>query len=499
MIAASVVVEDPTTCRELPYSTREQSTPVACEAHSPFVSPMPGWEAFRDTKVLQIEFAPTLPGTFETRARFEVRWSDGSMTVREAKVIGSARNLNDPPKQHPRQVEPRSVHVDKPARVDRSEVNKVAPVDRSELEHERTSAKDAATTIASRQLIGVNDARSNEHSYEQEAPPGPWWSDLANIAVSMGIAGIAGAVANALAGNIAHEIAALTSGSSELADKAVKALKDTSWMIKEGMKSSGKSAIASFGTPSSKPKKHSEPTKFSNDSRTDFYGRQTKLLELVRETNQTLVTELAYELEPHLASTPQAAIATMKHVRNALQSQTKDAATTQQLHTETQWVAGLAQARLGHGTYETGDESVHHSLLMGPRNGRSRDGVLTIKATRLDKDFDQEPKLQVYWASIDGVAQPIADHLRDMNLKDIPIPMMFEIGGTMSARITRDEGGVVRITGKSDRGDAFPVRGDSEAQNIRAAQLLVDEVLKRSLADWNIPPIATNDAHGKHK
>ena len=152
-----------------------------------------------------------------------------------------------------------------------------------------------------------------------------------------------------------------------------------------------------------------------------------------------------------------------------------------------------ATHRNGHAVSKAPDGSkVNHSLLKGARNGRSRDGVLTLRVYRLDSDLDGVPRVQVTAASLHGISQAIADGLREQNLRDVPLPIMLDVQGTMKARITRDEAGVVRVTAIRDRGDAPPYNGDPEAQNVLHGQRLLDVVLGQPLAAWGVTRITTD-------
>jgi hypothetical protein len=487
MMAASVYVDPQVGCHDLGISSNEDVTHASCEYQStPFFSPMPGWEAFASSKVLQIGFAPKKPGQFTALAKFEIRWSDGSVTVRETRVVGSARNLNDPPRRRPMEQHTKSVSAPAVSKEDRSLVNQVTPAALTELTHQANLASNAAASVAAKQIKGVTDAERFQKSFKREVPPGPWWADLAKIAVSMGIAGIAGALANRLGKRIIDEV-------SDVMEVDPKSLKDANWLkgvtdsVKEGLKSTGKGVIEAHSSSGSKG--HPE----------EFFQHQTTMLDRVQDKNRALIEETRYNLEPHLAVDPRGAVKVMAAVGKALGEVSDNAAETQQLQTETQWVAGLAQSTNGHGTYPDpkDHEKTHHTLLMGPRNGRSRDGVLTIRVHRLDSNLEGTPQLQVIAASLHGVAQPIADHLRTMRLAEIPIPIMLDMSGTMKARITRDEGGVVRVTGKADRGGSFPDAIDPEVQNIRVGQLVLDAVLEKSLSAWNVSRVTTDDANGK--
>jgi hypothetical protein len=76
----------------------------------------------------------------------------------------------------------------------------------------------------------------------------------------------------------------------------------------------------------------------------------------------------------------------------------------------------------------------------------------------------------------------------------IPVRLNVE-AGNRSATLTRDEVGRVRATGQLPIGDQ--VGEMAEADMIRAGTALFDRVLSRSLGDWGIPEITSNDATGR--
>jgi hypothetical protein len=148
------------------------------------------------------------------------------------------------------------------------------------------------------------------------------------------------------------------------------------------------------------------------------------------------------------------------------------AAPEQQQHAEWQWASLLGRSSLGSDTVAVGGEERETTLFSGPIGGReihAGHGVLTIRA-----GAGEHPSVE--GARIAGVSRDIANHLHIQDLRNAPIPIRLIINNNQI--ITRDEVGRVRTIA--------PTR-ELESQWHRDAQIAMDHVLSRTLAQWGVP------------
>jgi hypothetical protein len=471
-------------------------SPVDCTTtDTPFSS---SWKTPQDLdlpRMLKVKFDPKRLGIYGGLLRF-VAMFGSRLEEHHVRLTGRARRIDDPPPARAPLPGEERLDVSSNAKIapaDRSNLDQVKPGLLSELNHEATLAMNAAEKLADQQNVGVLNAERNQQSYVKAVDSGPWWMALVEIALSIGIAGVAGSVGRAL---LNHLEAKATPIGGKLADAARVPITGVADAVKDGIKNAGRLAIsgaktlkasAEFGDSS--PDRL--PTPYSSDGRVEFFAQQSAVLVDVAGRNRDVIEQTRYALEPHLATNPGEAVRTMQKVNTAIRENHQEAIIRQQFATETEWVAGLARSRNGQAVATTRDgEEVGYTMMNIARLGRGRDGILTI-AVKLSEPDDANPDggLRVRSASIHGVSQAIADHLRLLDLRRYPIPIMIELGGKRSARITRDEAGIVRVSASFGP--------ESEAYNVREATRIFERVLARPLVAWEVGPIKTDDAKGE--
>jgi hypothetical protein len=91
-----------------------------------------------------------------------------------------------------------------------------------------------------------------------------------------------------------------------------------------------------------------------------------------------------------------------------------------------------------------------------------------------------------------GISQEIAERLRTTDLGAAGIPLRIIMQG-QPALITRDEIGNARVNGYLHTLDG---RNSSEAHAHKGARMIVNKILSKTLDEWGIHSIKTNDATG---
>ena len=175
----------------------------------------------------------------------------------------------------------------------------------------------------------------------------------------------------------------------------------------------------------------------------------------------------------------------------------------------TQWVDFVAQGK--HGTAKAGakavtkldelhaqmPEGVSGSMWATWLNSAAGKGVLEITV-----DVDDDLHIKVDGARLDGVSRLIGDRLLKMDFRAAGVPVRLNVTNTGYRRlkaprdvITVDEAGNVRTGGPRQYEKNTENEGDAhgEAQNIQGATHIVDKVLAKTLSQWGISHVESDD------
>jgi hypothetical protein len=480
--------------------------------------------SFAAPPVLRVRFAAQGPGALTTRLQYAIRWTDGHLEHGTVVVRARACDLVDAPS---RPLDDRPSPIEVPAGPGAIPEPASAQPTSASLDDAAAEARDAAASIAASQALGVDVARLDSRAFKRQVTPGPWWAALAEIALSAGIAGIAGVIAKHVGARLKEIVASSATKVAEslpdaakvvaieapgaasraafqkaAADYLVAGITDS---VKDGLKNAGKRAIAGRSKPSVRPQAV-DPTRHSSNDVTNFWADQTAMLNDVHDHNRAIITDITRQLRPIAATNPSQAAAALEAVADALRATKKSAEQTQALASTTQWIAGIAQS--SHGTEKVvvpSGEARTVTSLAGERADLHRgkpDGVLRI-AVEIPPHMRELSAIQVAVkrARLLGVSQESADRLVGVPLVNVGVPMLIDVrtvGGETVATITRDEVGRVRIDGMLPLGDTAGSPW-SEATHARAASQLVDIVLSKDLASyWELDEIETNDASGRN-
>ncbi|MBL0215772.1 MAG: hypothetical protein IPQ07_18065 [Myxococcales bacterium] len=429
---------------------------------------------------LRIRFRPTIPGSASALVTIRIYWSDGGYTDRAVVVTGRGRAIDAVP--HPNQVDRDRSPTDAPTPTT-SDLEPAADLGAATL-----LASNNAATLAADQAQGVLLAQAEAKSFQEAATPPGWWAVLAEIAISMGIAAVAGLAAKSIAQRLTGKLI------GELDPKVIRDSKVFTGLsdgVKEGMKTFGKRQAQPLLPKGSKPG-HPDPAgsgRFSSNPTIDFWQTQTKLTNDVATHNRNLIRTTRDKV---LGESPNIATRAMQELAAGFaDARDGDAVIkAQAFASETQWISGIAQASHGHATATdhekqidvTDTQHVGHSLHFQKVNG-----LLRIAATR-----GSDGRVVVTGAKMTGIAQEIADRMWGYPLLHVPLPVMIELEtADRSEALTRDEAGRIRI----DRGPLDA--DDGEVQRIQDATQVFAAVLSKSLADWGLPEVKTDDATGR--
>jgi len=463
-----------------------------------------------DQRPVKVRFAPTAEQRdYSASLRIQAVWPDGQLALRVVPITARARPLEEIPTNGPnavgRRAEAAQEARDRLARIEDQAVE--ASADRDErpvpagakrkFDRATRDAEIAAEALAAAQLAGVRLAERESASYQRVPSPlgFDWWS-LVEVALSIGLAGVAGVVAKAFASEL---VKGVTGAESVRDSKAVIGIADA---MKDAIKSAGKAAMrAHTPSPASASPTPASGT-FSENPTINFFSAQESILLDAGKHNAQGVSERAYYLEPLLTSSPDAAVATMRAVGASLQNAASSAEiiTAQALATESQWVTLIARQALGEVTvkdYNRGViEDVHVTDLASARP-TSPDSMPSTKDGVLDILMDFSPP-KVVGARVTGISAEVARRFFGVSPAVLGVPIRLILGGKTDHPlvITRDEAGRVRLSGDKqllssvEGHDGSPLT--SEEQAVGTATLLMESVIGRPLK----VPIGNDDATG---
>jgi hypothetical protein len=292
---------------------------------------------------------------------------------------------------------------------------------------------------------------------------------LADVALAMGVGGIAGAVGKALAGKLLEKFTA-----AKPADHALNALTDT---IKDGIKTGAKGAVASASSRGGGLSHYEH-----------FFEDQTLALSVVAHRNSVAVNKAEAWLEDLESANPAFARKAMRDIADSIETHAQTARLEQRYATLAQWMSGLARIDSGTrqaGTLEHGDPALATDsgrALVGQHLDKKHAyfgepvtrGMLRLDV-RMNGQLDDVPSsFEVVRAEVKGVAHSIAADLRDADLRTFPIPICLVLKGAENGRIVRDEFGAIS-TAMGEYDDK------RQAQRHRAAKALVARVLENPL------------------
>jgi hypothetical protein len=453
-----------------------------------------------------IVYNPKHPGTHAGTLTVSVGWNlDGHIETQTVALQGRARSLDQAPGHETTAAET----TDEAAHAKRHE-QEVAD-DKKAMAAEKKNpgpyndefntavgrAEISAASLARAQNRGlaiVKDETAAYHKLVEKAPRSIWW-DLAEIALTVATAGVASHVAKGLlprllASQVTHDVP-VPGGATMTEVIPAKISEFTTDAIKEGIKQAGKKAIQALGPGADHghDSAGSESTfGHSSNAQIDFFAQQKKILDTQEGQNSASVLTQAQHLRPLLHSNPDQAVMIMDKVQAQLDASAEDAEQQQANAVAPQWATFVARMSLGTENVSTAQpggasqqavrtEALRPSQLDGAPH--PVDGVLDVFVE------NARSPARVSGATLHGASQSAVDRIGALALSDVKMPVRFVLGprDASPAIVTRDEAGRVRVQGAANEADA--VKGATE---------MVDQILSRSLASWGVAIKSDDDS-----
>jgi hypothetical protein len=512
-------------------------------------------------------FTPQKPGVTVLIVQFNGQWSDGHTEQLEVQVIANARSLDTTAKN------------DAGAGED-VKTNTAAPPDTRTptLAIFNSKVDELALhlrSVADSQIEGVNDVAAEAAKYTEPTPAPPTWAVLAELAITIGTAGVAAIVGKYIAtkvvGLVAGEAAAaqtvakdaghaVTTGAEHAAEHsavhaaehaaehsaghvATEAAKKTEHVVTDAAKHGAEHAAehadehaggagkhyAIEGLASGfedaikdsvklKIPEHEEKEKgeeegeeepASMDPRIAFFSNQRTNLREAHVDHGTGMIHLIDGLRGLAQGAPEVAIKAVEAIQGGLEAGKRAGPKHQREASAAKWVDFVAQGK--HGTAKAGAKTVTkmdelHKQMPDRLTSSSWGTWLNSPAGKgvmeITVDVDDDLHISVDGARLDGVSRLIGDRLLKMDLRAIGVPIRLNVTNTGYRRrtdprdvITVDEAGNVRTGGPRQYEKNTDNEGDAhgEAQNIQGATHIVDKVLAKTLSQWGISHVESDD------
>lgn len=375
-----------------------------------------------------------------------------------------------------------------------------------------------ARGLADNQAAGIELGADEIRAYSRRPPPLEALDQLIELALLVGVSGIAGVVTRYVGKHVAGMLARpvvepvgkptmqvpLKPGRLPNPDLNIEpptpSGDEMAVMIgdglKEGMKQGAKLALKA--PKGSQPRTSNRGGQLSKNWQIEFVNRHRQMMVELQTQYESTVARVgaSFEGSPH-------GTAAMNLTAQALNYAAATALPDQARIVELEWIGEVARHSLGREDVPMEDGHEERTTALdkareyGPRNPYTEtrvakhDGVLDIHVDLPSGNTPVERStFKVRRASITGVSQEIAEKLKQTKLASAGIPIRLVVAGH-PALITRDEIGRVRVNGWLPN-----EHGKWSATHMhRAATMLVDKVLSQTLDGWGVT-IETDDATG---
>ena len=468
------------------------------------------WPISWQPTAVTVRFAPREIGVYDADVVITARTIDGGTAQHRIHVHATARSLDQVPEDMI--PEETSSHVDAPPASPRVAPARAGgpvanPLDVGRFSNASTDAMEAARDIAIHQQQGVTLAEQQAIAYVEQPPSASWLQALAEAAISIGIAGLSGFIAAGLAPRIAALVAGaaregspLVAGISEAVQQGVlvaapspEDLTALPGQLVDALRAAGEGAAPSGdGMPN------------STNARIDFFERQRDILNEVAIRNRAAVAAIRDQMMEWVPAVPGLAVRAMDGI-NCVLAKVRDhhAKQLQARASERQWVAFVAGQAVGTDEVREPMTGKLRTVTRIDQVGSSTPGVLQIDVDVTGADSITGAKVRS--ASINGIAQEIADDLWSTELlhAGVPIRMSVTYHGAREAhgRVMRDEAGRIRVEGFIPHDlppEIEPGRPMvREEQMHHSAEALCGIVLAKSLKAWGLTGVKTDDATGR--
>lgn len=429
-----------------------------------------GGHARNESVSVRVGFNPYRTGRFRADLLIGAIWKNGEREYREIAITGRARNLRDVPEDHGKET------VATEERKPMVQTREPTTTQVAQFEIAAQKARDKAGKLADKQSVGAANAQGVLLGAVEKPTSKPsFFSYLADLAILMGVGGVAQVVSKLITTNVVSVIRNIDPSVA----KSTRLVDGLSSAVKDGMKQVAKDAIG----------KVKEGSAGGDNSSTDldFFARQRALLTEIMDGNRTLVTNEQERLLPALGDHPAMVMGVFERLAGTFEGTAEDAVTTQTAATVSQWMTGIAREELGTSKASrngriVGDTTDLTFATEDWYGGSSKTrGILELFVTASASDLDGA-KLER--AETRGVSNKAVETLAGIELDELAVPMRLHVsfvkgGGVV---ITRDELKRILIVG------TFPEdsRSGATAQGQLHGRRICDAVLRKSLAAWGV-------------
>jgi hypothetical protein len=491
----------------------------------------------------KLVFTPQKPGAVILYVQFNATWPDGHAEQLEVQVVANARDLEN-------KADASGSSADEEPR--RAVVPDTRPPTLDLFNSKVDELKLHLNDVAHSQVEGVDVVDAEAAKYTEPTPAPPAWAVLAELAITIGTAGVAAivgkyvatkivglatkeaAAAQTVAKDAGHAAAdgakhagehiatdaahkatehAGADAAKHVADHAAEhggagkhyAVEGLATGIEDALKDSIKLKVPEHDEKEEEGEEEGGVEVVSKDPRIQFFHTQRRSLGEAQVDQGTDMIHILDGLRALAKVMPDVAIKAIEAMQGGLEAGKKAGPKHQREATAAKWVDFVAQGK--HGTEKAGSKTVtkldklHKQMPEGLtsamwanwQNAVAGKGVLEIT---VDMDDDH---VTVEGARLDGVSRLIGDRLLKMDLRRAGIPIRLVTSVTHSGVprdvITIDEAGNVRTGGPHQYEKNTENEGDAkgEAQNIQGAKRIVDKVLAKTLSAWGVAHVESDD------
>lgn len=464
----------------------------------------------------KIAFRPRRAGEFQGTLTIKISWPmDGHVETQTISLRGRARELTEAPVHFcPDSAPPATATHHEPSPdaptkdasardvATKGDVEK-AIQNKDAVDGAVREAASAASNLADDQQEGLRivEAEAATYSKKMAALKRSRWWDLAEMALNVATGSLAGAFATRV-------LPRLLGGKETLEIPMLGTIEETySAKLSENLTGTIKAALITAGTkaiklalppetPQAEPATEQEDSggRFSSNARIDFFAQQRTVLREQKNQYDEQINAQVKHIRPLIVGHPQQAIHALSVVKAHFAELKQDAIQSQIDAVAPAWATLVARLGLGQEVTTTapgehGATSRQATSMDALRASDERGTPAASTSGVLDVWISSG---KVVGARLNGVAQEIADHLKNMPLAQVAMPIRFIMGQPGEPRptiLTRDEAGRVRVQGE--------LSGQTnEHESVRTASEMIERVLGRTLASMHIE-IQTDDATGR--
>lgn len=449
---------------------------------------------------ISLEFAPSKSGEYRGHLCVTANWHDGHVEERTAPIHARARALTEIAYASSAREETATGTISALPHVS-PEVRTAAVDWDSAGAHEELGG--ALRGIFAFRRVGIGVIEHEQMGYKPPVLPRSLWWDLVEVAIALAGEAVGKVVERAVMSHVGKSLGvamtkrAVSHSSAEgLGDAAEKLV--TAKDIDSAAAAATKAIVSAVKTKAVSAGKGALPTAEQNvagisaSQSIAFFAEQQNILSGAEQTLTKQLLEIELGLRAMVGSNGGLANILVAGMAAGLRESQRGAQMAQMQETSAQWLGYKARAALGVEEASRDRTTVTVTKLVKAREfdkmepPTSVGGLLDVHMARSGETW------RVTGASVNGVSALVADRLLTMNLAGARIPIRFVLVNG-AGYVTRDEAGRVRYSGFLHLDpDGQPGMPD-ETVELRGAQRIVDIALGRSLADWGIKSVSTDD------